>query len=109
MDMMITIMGMRKMDIRMRGEEMVDTRRRIRIIPRSNRRSRIIMEVEEEGAQCLRGAAGGEHRQCRDHRLLMEPEEGMEVRRGQEVGIRMGVEGEADRLWRGELRTRLVS
>lgn len=105
MGMTITIMAMRKMDIRMRGEEMVDTRRRIRIIPR---RSRIIMGMGEEGVQC-RGAEEEGRRQCRDRRLLMEGEGGMEVRRDREADMRMGVEGEVDRLWRGELRIHLVS
>lgn len=110
MGMMITTMGMRRMDIRMRGEGMVDTRRKIRIILHNNHhRSRIIMGVEEEGAQCLRGAEEEGDHQCRDRLLLMEREEGMEARRDQGEDTQMGVEGEVDRLWRGELRIHLVS
>jgi hypothetical protein len=109
MGMMITIMGMRRMDIRMRGEGMVGIRRRIRTIPRSNHRSRIIMGMGGEGVQCRRGVEEEGHRQCRDRRLLMEREEATEVRRDREEDIQMGVEGEGGRLWRGELRIRLVS
>jgi hypothetical protein len=109
MGMMITIMAMRRMDIRMREGGMLDTRRRIRIIPRSNRRSRIIMGMGEEGDQCRRGAVEEGHRPCRDRRLLMEAEGPMEVRRDREEDMRMGVGGEVDHLWRGGLRIHLVS
>lgn len=73
MDMRIITMGMRKRDIRMRGEGMVDTRHRTRIIPRNNSlHSKIIMGLGEEG-ECLRGVVVGEgRRQCRDRLLLTE-------------------------------------